>query len=130
MPQVRYLTISDHHRVVVSQVTVTNTQTQFDDTVTTVQCLQGIAVGTFGVEPTLDGGVVAVDIEAIFRTLADGVLVLREVLLFVIYRQVVVVIVEVVRQMFGRIRQVDFCRIYVRRLELDLVVICKRVGIF
>ena len=81
-------------------------------------------------EPTLDGRVVAVNVEAVFSTFADGVLVLREVLLLVIYRQVVVVIVEVVRQMFGRIRQVDFCRIYVRRLELDLVVICKRVGIF
>ena len=130
LPQIRYLTVGNHDRVIVSQVTVTDTQTQLNDRVTTVPCHQGIAVGSFGMEPAFNGRIVTMDIEAVFGTFADGILDLRVILLFIEYRQVVVVIVEVVRQMFGRICQVDLHRIFVRRLELDLVVICKRVGIF
>ena len=41
------------------------------------------------------------DIEAVFGTFADGILDLRVILLFIEYRQVVVVIVELIGYILG-----------------------------
>ena len=110
-------------------VAVTNTQAQLNDTVATVHGLQRVAVGALVVEPTLDRGVVAMDVKAVLGPLADGIHDLGEILTVVVYDQVVVAVVEAVLDLLGRILQIDDRSILIRRVELQFMPVGKGVRV-